>query len=49
MFFVLFFFYSMAAVNEEIISSMFKSNFSNLKSFAEMLNAEFTEEGHGND
>lgn len=38
----------MATVTEDIVSNLLKSNLKDLKSFAEMLNAEFTEEGHGN-
>lgn len=35
----------MAGVTSEILNNMLRSNFNNLKSFAEQLNAELTEEG----
>lgn len=37
----------MAGVTSEILNNMLRSNFNNLKSFAEQLNAELTEEGQG--
>lgn len=37
----------MAGVTSEILNNMLRSNLNNLKSFAEQLNAELTEEGQG--